>query len=104
MAFTVQEAGEPTNILRLIENQQISFSVSGTPQQSDQLPFGGYDVWCDETDIYIKVATTADDVTTSTGYKVNRGNVVPVLINANYRLGVVTSGASGTVRLHRTAS
>ena len=43
-----------------------------------------------------------DDVTTSTGYKLFSGNVVPIRVpSGGYKLGAITAGASGTLRYHR---
>lgn len=84
---------------------QASFSITAAAAgQSNPLEAGIYDVWCTDGDVYIKVGTTADDVTASTGYIVKQNNVVPVAVSANQRIGAILApgGGSGTLRFHRT--
>ena len=91
-----------TDAIDLVGFSQAQLSVSGTGAQTAALAAGEYDVWCDEADVYMKLATTADDVTTSTGYKLFSGNVVPIRVpSGGYKLGAITAGASGTLRYHR---
>lgn len=81
---------------------QATLAVSGTAAQTAAaLAQGAYDVWCDGADVYIKVAETANDVTTSTGYVIKAGNVVPVWVPANNKLGAITAGAAATLCYHR---
>lgn len=82
-------------------NAQITpVSVSTTGAQSAALTEGIYDVWAD-ADVYIKVATTANDVTTSTGYLLVSGNVVPILIREGRKIGGILASGTGTLRAHR---
>lgn len=91
------------NYVDINGRSQSTLSVSGTAAQTGVLTPGVYDVWCDESDVYIKVAGTANDVTTSNGYVIKTGNVVAVKIGAptDMKLGAITGGTSGTLRYHR---
>lgn len=84
----------------LENNSQISLSVSSTGAQTSALPEGIYDVWCD-VNVYLKVGTTASDVTTSTGYFLIAGNVVPLLIRDQRKLGGILASGTGTLNAHR---
>jgi len=86
--------------LYLAGNTQASFAISGTAAQSSALVNGVYDLWAD-CECFIKVATTATGVTTANGYILYSGNVVTLQIDADYKIGAITSGASGTLRLHK---
>lgn len=93
-----------SDFIDIRNEQQDSFSVSSTGAQSPALSNAGvYDVLCD-VDCFIKVGPTANDVTTSTGYPIFAGNVVPVYVNANGKIGAITSGASGTLKYHKVAT
>lgn len=59
-----------------------------------------YDVWSD-VDCYIKVAATANDVTTATGYLLRANNTMPIVIRPDDKIGAITSSASGTLYFHR---
>ncbi len=89
--------------VRLKGNSQAQLSVSGTAAQTSAITDGGgmYDVWAD-IDVYVKVAPTANDVTTSTGYLIRANNTVPVLVGDGDRIGAIASG-SGTLRYHRVS-
>lgn len=80
---------------------QASTSVSAIAAQTAALAEGIYDVWCD-VDVYLKVAPTANDVTTSTGYLLRANNTVSVLIRKNSKIGAIAGGA-GTLRYHKVA-
>lgn len=79
---------------------QANFAVSTSPAQSAALAEGLYDVWCDDADCYLKVATVANDVTTSTGYRLKQTAIVPVLVRDGSKIGAVTATGSGTLRYH----
>lgn len=71
--------------------------MSGTADHTGAFTEGGlYDLWCD-VDVYLKVGTTANDVTTSTGYLLRANTTVPFIIGAGDRLGGI-AGSSGTLR------
>ncbi len=82
--------------------EQQSFEISSTGAQSPAMEAGIYDVHC-AIDCYIKVDTTASNVTTDTGYLLMAGNVVPVKIPNGNKLGAITSAATGTIYFHRVA-
>lgn len=76
----------------------LSISASGT--QTSALTEGAYDIWT-TTDCYIKVAATASDVTTSTGYLLRSGNTITIAVGPGEKVGAITASASGTLSLHR---
>lgn len=81
---------------------QGQLSVSGTAAQTSAFVDEAiYDVWCD-VDVYVKIATTANDVTTSTGYLLRVNNTVPFLIGVGDRIGAIAAG-SGTLRFHKVS-
>jgi hypothetical protein len=83
-------------------NSQGQLSVSGTAAQTSAFTVAGmYDVWCD-VDVYLKVATTANDVTTSTGYLLRVNTTVPFKIDDGDKLGAI-SASSGTLRFHKVS-
>jgi len=89
------------NSINIQGQSAISLSVSGTGAQTPtKLTQGVYDVWSD-VDVFIKVSqTAASDVTTSNGYKIAAGNVVPVQITSDSFLGAIAGGA-GTLKYHK---
>lgn len=96
-------AAHVADAVSLVGNAQATLSVTSTAAQTAAaLDPGLYDVWCDETDVYLKLAATANDVTTSTGYKLALGNIVTMEVPpGSYKLGGITAGTSGTLRYHR---
>lgn len=88
------------DVVDIAGRAQATLSVSGTAAQTAALAQGVYDVWCD-AEVFIKVGETADDVTTSTGYVIQAGNVVPIWVPASNKLGAITAGAAATLRYHR---
>lgn len=80
-------------------------SFSGTAAQSAALSPGGpgglYDIVSD-IDCFIKVAATADTVTTATGYPLSANVMLPLWVPNGYKIGVVSSGASGTLQIHQS--
>lgn len=96
-------AGHQTNPVCLVGFSQATLSVSSTAAQTAALDAGVYDVWCDDCDVYLKIAATANAVTTSTGYKLATGSMVSLYVpSGGYKLGGITAGVSGTLRYHRT--
>jgi hypothetical protein len=83
-------------------NSQGQLSVSGTAAQTSAFTVPGmYDVWCD-VDVYLKIDTTANDVTTSSGYLLRANNTVPFKIDDGDKLGAITA-SSGTLRFHKVS-
>lgn len=89
-----------TDVIDIAGRAQATLSVSGTAAQTAALAQGVYDVWC-SAEVFIKVGETANDVTTSTGYVIRSGNVVPVWVPANNKLGAITAGGAATLCYHR---
>lgn len=86
-----------------IENDsQGQVATSTTAAQSATLAEGVYDVWS-ASDTYLKVAATADDVTTSTGYLLRANQTIPVWVSQGSRIGAVLSSGTGTLSYHRVA-
>lgn len=70
-----------------------------TAYQTTALDGGSYDIWCDVS-VYVKVATTANDVTTTSGYLLRANNTVgPVIIGDGEKIGAI--GAVGTLSFHK---
>ncbi len=74
-------------------------SISAVAAQTAALTEGFYDVWS-TVDCYIKVETTANDVTTATGYLLRTGTTVTVAVPGGCKLGAIAGGA-GTLSYHR---
>jgi hypothetical protein len=96
----------PINLLcigaKLSGNSQGALSVSAAADHTAAFETSGlYDVWCD-VDVYLKVATTANDVTTSTGYLVRANTTIPIVIGAGDKLGAIAGGA-GTLSYHKVS-
>lgn len=90
--------GDP---VRIAGASQANFAVSSSVADSGPIAEAHYDVWCDETDVYIQVAATIAGLTTSTGYVIKQGNVVTVEVGEKERIGVITASATGTFRYHK---
>src|SRR5262245_23148834 len=76
---------------------QLSTSTSGA--QTAVLAEGIYDVWA-SADTFIKIAATASDVTTSTGYLLRANNTVSIFIRAGSRIGAILASSTGTLDAH----
>jgi len=61
---------------------------------------GIYDVVSD-IDAFIAVAEDPSGVTTTTGYPVYAGNVITLYVPTGYKIGAISSSASGTLMIHR---
>lgn len=92
-----------TDAIYLEGNAQGSVAMSTTGAQSAApVDNGFYDVWS-TVDCYIKVATTADDVTTATGYLLRANNTVTVFLKAGRKLGAIVASGTGTLYYHKVA-
>jgi len=92
------------NYVNLQGHSAESLSVSTSAEvTTSPLPPGKYAVWSD-VDAYIKVhqdSSVADDVTTSTGFKVTGlSNPLPVLISSSAFLAGI-AGGDGTLYYHK---
>lgn len=86
-----------------IENDaqgQVSTSTVGA--QSAALAEGVYDVWA-TVDSYIKVAASASDVTTTTGYLLRANQTIPLWVSNGNKIGAVLASGTDTLRYHRVA-
>lgn len=83
----------------LKNSARVDLSVSGTAAQTAALTNGVYDVWS-TVDTFLKVAETADDVTTANGYLIRANTTIPVFIPEGNKLGAI-AGGTGTLSLHR---
>lgn len=88
------------DVVILKGHSQSQLSLSTTGAQTAKLTEGVYDVWCDK-DCYIKVGTTADDVTPSTGYLLRANNTVPIAIEKDDRIGGIMTSSTATLCIHR---
>lgn len=84
-------------------NAQAALSISGSAAQTSAFTEAGYyDIWAD-VDVYVKIAPTANDVTTSTGYLITANTVVPnFMILKDDKIGAIAGGA-GTLRYHKVS-
>ena len=86
-----------------IENDsQGQVSTSTTGAQSAVLSEGIYDIWV-AVDTYIKIASTASDVTTSTGYLLRANQTIPFFVSTGNRIGAILAASTDTLRYHRVA-
>ena len=80
-------------------------SFTGAAAQSAALSPGGtggvYDIVSD-IDCFIKVAATADDVTTTTGNPLSANEMLPLWVPNGYKIGAVSTSASGTLKIHQS--
>lgn len=73
-------------------------TVGAAPVQTAVIPGGLYDIWC-TVDVHIKIAVTANDVTTLTGYLLrantgtNDNKLRTLLTDDIYRIGAIAGGA-----------
>lgn len=82
-------------------NAAVTMAVSGSAAHSPVLEEGSYDVWC-SVDVYLKVASTANNVTTATGYLLRTGGTVTMRIRSGSRIGAIAGGA-GTLSYHKVS-
>lgn len=92
-----------TDAARIYAASRVDLSVSATAAQTETLPNGIYDIWCD-VDVWLKIAPTANDVTSAAGvnagYLLKANNAVPFDVRAGDKIGAVAGGA-GTLSYHR---
>ena len=94
-------AGRPiTDAIDLEGRAQATLSISSTLAQTAALAAGVYDVWCD-VDVYISVNKDNTGKTTATSYILKAGNVVPVMVRDQRKIGGITAAASGMLSYHR---
>jgi hypothetical protein len=83
---------------------QGSLAISTTAAQSAAIADSGVFDLSSTVDCFVKVNAVANDVTTSTGYPLYLGNVVPFSISAGQKIGAITATGTGTLRWHRVAT
>ncbi len=83
-------------------NSQAQLTVlPSATQTSIALPMGRYDLISD-VDCFIKLASTANNVTTSTGYPILANNMVSFVCRGSSRLGAISNNSlSGTIIYHK---
>lgn len=93
--------GEMAVILK--GNSQGALSVSTSAAQTSAFSVAGYyDFWSD-VDVYIKINTTANDVTSGTGYLLYANTLLAnVAIQVGDKIGAIAGGA-GTLRYHKVS-
>lgn len=74
-------------------------AVSAVAAQTAALDGGIYDIWCD-VNVWLKIDTVANDVTTSTGYLLRANTTVPFAVSDGEKIGAI-AGAAGTLSAHR---
>ena len=106
MALTNQGGSSYRNVsdaVNLYGNARTTgVSISTSAAQSGLLSEGIYDVWTD-VECYLKVAATANDVTTSTGYILRTGISLPLAIPNQTRIGAITASGTGTLNIHKVS-
>ncbi len=99
----VAGSGVSADSLKLSGNAQVTpLSTSGTAAQTAALTDGIYHVWA-ATNTFIKVAATANDVTTSTGYELKAGNTIAVMVPGGQKIGAVLASGSSTLYIHKVS-
>lgn len=86
------------DVLNIFGNSQQTLAVSTTAAATPRLSEGVYDIWCDESDAYLKCAEEITGLTTSTGYVLKLGNVVAIEVPEGARIGVILPSGTGTFR------
>jgi hypothetical protein len=88
-------------VVLLQGHAQGTVSLTTTAAQSSALEEGLYDLWT-SADCYIKVATTANDVTTGNGYLLRSSVTLPsVLIRTGDKIGGIVASGTGTLSYHK---
>lgn len=88
-----------TDAIRLAGSRG-SLAISATVAQTDVLAEGIYDLWSD-IDCYIKIASTANDVTTGNGYLLRANNTVAFDVRSGEKIGGIVASGTGTLSFHR---
>lgn len=87
--------------LQITSYSQNSLSIGSTAAQTSALECGKYALWAN-ADCYIKTNSTANDVTTSTGFLLHANQIPePFFIEEDHKIGAITGGESGTLYYHR---
>lgn len=78
---------------------------SVTAQQTGQLPAGIYSVMnVSDADARIKVGTTANDVTQTSGRRIFAGNEVFQEVKKDRRIGLIAVAGTATLEIHLVRS
>lgn len=93
-------AQQVADVVALENFAAVTLAVSGVAAQTAALTLGVYDVWC-TVDVYVKVHTTANDVTVANGYLIRAGTTIPLRVLEGRKIGAIAGGA-GTLSYHRT--
>ena len=99
-AFHMRHPQFVSDLIDLEGYAQGSVSSATNAAQSAALNEGVYDLWCDQ-DSYIKIATTANDVTSSTGYLLRANNTITCVVRTNSKIGAIMSATAGTLKYHQ---
>lgn len=90
----------PTQVsdaINIRDTAQSQLALSTTAAQTAAIETPGiYDLWCD-VNCYVKINSTANDVTTSTGYLLLANNVVPFTIGKGDKIGAIVAAGTGTL-------
>lgn len=103
-ALNIADASRETDV-----SLSTSAAVSGaiTTTANSGLTSGGrnsggmFDVMS-TVDCFIAVSADPSGVTTTTGYPLLAGNVVPLWVPYGYKIGGITASGTGTLYLHRS--
>lgn len=95
-----RDMGSVAQVVSLLGNARMAdVALSTTAAQSAALNEGVYDLWS-TADTYIKVATTATDVTTTTGYLIRANTTVPFYVPQGAKIGGILASGTGTLSGH----
>ena len=101
-------AGHMTDAIWLQGYSRVNFAISGVGAQSAALTTdtlsgaATYDIWAD-VDCFLKINTTANNVTAADGYLLRANNTVTFHVPSASKIGAITSGAAGTLSYHRVS-
>ncbi|MBK8871601.1 MAG: hypothetical protein IPN19_11315 [Elusimicrobia bacterium] len=84
-------------------NSQAALSISAVAAQTSAFTEAGYyDLWSD-VDAYIKIAPTANNVTTGNGYLIRANTTYPnIMVLVGDKIGAIAGGA-GTLSFHKVS-
>ncbi|EPY01391.1 hypothetical protein [Magnetospirillum fulvum] len=105
--FTTAGPVSPENPLPVVDAIDIrgrpaaTLAIGTVAAQTPALAAGVYDLSA-TIDCYLAVAADASGVTMATGYQLYAGNVVPIVVGEQQRIGVIAA-AAGALRYHRVA-
>lgn len=96
----VRQKVSTESVVRIADKaRETDVTISAVAAQSAALAEGIYHI-TSTVDCYIKIATTANDVTTSTGYYLIAYNTVAFLVPDQYKVGVIAA-SGGTLTIHK---